>query len=127
MFVTLRYRPNQKILGLLSQDQICPMTRSHFKRKRWSSKNHLAYVRSLPCLVCASPSGSADPHHVQFAEEKSLGTKVGDQFTVPLCRPCHNELHQSGIREHLWWSLKGIEPLEEAEEIYAKNTSKKSV
>ena len=93
--------------------------RSHFKKKRWSSKVHLAYVRSLPCLVCARPSGS-DPHHIQFAEEKSLGSKVGDQHTVPLCRFCHSDLHASGMREHLWWSLKGIDPMEEAKKIFEK-------
>ena len=93
---------------------------------RYHSEKHLGHVRSLPCLLCfyAPPS---DPHHIQYAEEKSLGSKVGDQYVVPLCRACHNNLHQSGIGELLFWSMQGIDPLEQAEKIYAESPAKKSI
>ena len=33
-----------------------------------------------------------------------------DEFTVPLCRAHHRELHQSG-KEVEWWARKSIEPI----------------
>src|SRR5271166_3313391 len=54
---------------------------------RRRSKAHLAFVASQPCLVCkATPS---DPHHLKIARPRSLGRKVSDEFTVPLCRQHH--------------------------------------
>ena len=58
-------------------------------RKR--SKVHLHFVQRQPCLVCKQvPS---DPHHLKFAQPRALGRKVSDEFTVPLCRTHHQELH----------------------------------
>jgi hypothetical protein len=36
--------------------------------------------------------------------------KVSDEFTVPLCREHHRQLHHSG-NESAWWHDMGIEPL----------------
>jgi hypothetical protein len=38
-----------------------------------------------------------------------MGQKVSDEFTVPLCRGHHRELHRSGD-EAAWWSRQGIDP-----------------
>jgi hypothetical protein len=46
-----------------------------------------------------------------------MSRKVGDEFTVPLCRAHHRELHQSG-NESAWWHDMGIEPLEIAEQLW---------
>jgi hypothetical protein len=76
------------------------------KRKR--DKQHLRFVAKQPCLVCGrEPS---DPHHLRFAQPRGLGQKVSDEFTVPLCRSHHRELHRAG-EERDWWSKIGIEPL----------------
>ncbi|MGB8174069.1 MAG: hypothetical protein WCF29_03510, partial [Pseudolabrys sp.] len=32
----------------------------------------------------------------------ALGVKVSDEFTVPLCRSHHRQLHQAG-NEIVWW------------------------
>jgi hypothetical protein len=39
-----------------------------------------------------------------------LGRKVSDEFTVPLCRTHHREVHNRG-REAIWWTKKNIDPL----------------
>ncbi len=76
---------------------------------RVRDKEHLRYVAAQPCLLCsATPS---DPHHVRFAQPRAMARKVGDDFTVPLCRKHHRDLHDSG-NEAAWWHDMGIEPLE---------------
>ncbi|UPK33956.1 ERF family protein [Bradyrhizobium sp. 186] len=82
-------------------------------RKR--SKEHLLFVRSQPCLVCKqSPT---DAHHLKFAQARALGRKVSDEFTVPLCRPHHQELHRHG-NERAWWANVQIAPLPIANELW---------
>jgi hypothetical protein len=76
--------------------------------KRLRDKNHLKFVVSQPCLVCGrQPS---DPHHLRFAQLRALGMKVSDEFTVPLCRGHHRQLHHAGNEQACWRGLK-IEPL----------------
>jgi hypothetical protein len=40
---------------------------------------------------------------------RMLGRKVSDEFTVPLCRGHHRELHRCGD-EVAWWRKAGIDP-----------------
>jgi hypothetical protein len=83
--------------------------------KRLKDKHHLRFVAKQTCLVCGrEPS---DPHHLRFAQPRGLGQKVSDEFTVPLCRAHHRELHRAG-REIDWWSKMGIEPLGFARELW---------
>ena len=79
--------------------------------KRLRDKQHLRFVAKQPCLVCGREP--CDPHHLRFAQPRGLGQKVSDEFTVPLCRAHHRELHRAG-KESEWWSRKGLEPLESA-------------
>ena len=68
--------------------------------RRVRDKDHLRFVAAQPCLLCsATPS---DPHHVRFAQPRAMSRKVGDDFTVPLCRKHHRDLHDSG-NEAAWW------------------------
>jgi Rad52/22 family double-strand break repair protein len=68
--------------------------------KRLRDKAHLKFVASQPCLVCGrQPS---DPHHLRFAQPRAIRLKVSDEFTVPLCRGHHRQLHQAGD-EITWW------------------------
>ncbi|MBR0719121.1 ERF family protein [Bradyrhizobium liaoningense] len=83
-------------------------------RKR--SKAHLLFVREQPCLICQqTPS---DAHHLKFAQPRALGCKVSDEFTVPLCRAHHEELHRHG-NERAWWSNLQIAPLPVAQHLWA--------
>lgn len=83
--------------------------------RRLRDKAHLRFVAKQPCLVCGrKPS---DPHHVRFAQSRGLALKVSDEFTVPLCRVHHRELHRS-TKEVEWWVRIGIEPLATARELW---------
>ena len=77
--------------------------------KRLRDKAHLKFVASQPCLICGrQPS---DPHHLRFAQPRAIGLKVSDEFTVPLCRGHHRQLHQAG-NEVAWWGTFNFKPLE---------------
>ena len=83
--------------------------------KRLRDRQHLRFVAKQPCLVCGrEPS---DPHHLRFAQPRGLGQKVSDEFTVPLCRAHHRELHRAG-KEAAWWTQRGIEPLATARKLW---------
>jgi hypothetical protein len=75
--------------------------------RRIRDRDHVRYVAKQPCLICGrQPS---DPHHLRFAQSRALGRKVSDEFTVPLCRGHHREVHRCGD-EAAWWSRVGIVP-----------------
>jgi hypothetical protein len=87
------------------------------KPVRERDREHLKFVTSQPCLVCGrTPS---DGHHVKFAEQRAMGRKVSDKFTVPVCRLHHRELHRRG-NERAWWESRGIDPLVVAATLWAK-------
>jgi hypothetical protein len=75
--------------------------------RRIRDRDHVRYVAKQPCLVCGRQP--ADAHHLRFAQSRALGRKVSDEFTVPLCRGHHRELHRCGD-EAAWWQRVGIEP-----------------
>jgi Rad52/22 family double-strand break repair protein len=83
--------------------------------KRRRDKAHLRFVASRPCVVCGrQPS---DPHHLRFAQPRALGLKVSDEFTVPLCRGHHRQLHQTG-NEIAWWQRFKIDALFVARDLW---------
>jgi Rad52/22 family double-strand break repair protein len=85
--------------------------------KRLRDKAHLEFVASQPCVVCGrSPS---DPHHLRFAQPRAIGLKVSDEFTVPLCRGHHRQLHQVG-NEMMWWENQKIDALQIARALWEK-------
>jgi hypothetical protein len=74
--------------------------------RRVRDREHVRFVAQQPCLVCGrQPS---DAHHLRFAQSRALGRKVSDEFTVPLCRGHHRELHRSSD-ETAWWQKVGID------------------
>lgn len=83
--------------------------------KRIRNRAHLNFVASQPCLVCGRQP--CDPHHLRFAQPRAIGLKVSDEFTVPLCRGHHRQLHQAG-NEIPFWEKLGIKPLEVARQLW---------
>jgi hypothetical protein len=50
------------------------------KELRLRDRDHLKFVSTQPCLACGrSPS---DAHHLRFAQQRALGRKVSNEFTV---------------------------------------------
>jgi DNA recombination protein Rad52 len=86
------------------------------KPKRLRDKEHLKYVAQQPCLACGRRPSHA--HHVRYAQPHGLGTKVSDEFTVPLCSAHHDELHRTG-NEKRWWEQRSLDPLKAAAELWA--------
>jgi hypothetical protein len=89
--------------------------------KRLRDKEHLKFVAAQPCLVCGRQP--CDPHHLRFAQPRAIGMKVSDEFTVPLCRGHHRQLHQAG-NELAWWQRLKIEPLAVAEKLWRETHPK---
>jgi hypothetical protein len=75
--------------------------------RRIRDRDHVKSVAKQPCLVCGRRP--ADAHHLRFAQSPALGRKVSDEFTIPLCRGHHREVHRCGD-EAAWWNKFGIDP-----------------
>ena len=89
---------------------------------RVRDKDHLRFVAAQPCLLCsATPS---DAHHLRFAQPRAMSRKVGDDFTVPLCRAHHRTLHHSGNESAFWHDL-GIDPLEIARDLWEQTEQRR--
>jgi ERF superfamily len=85
--------------------------------RRIRDRDHVKSVAKQPCLVCGRRP--ADAHHLRFAQPPALGRKVSDEFTVPLCRGHHREVHRCGD-EAVWWSNIGIDPTDAARVLWLK-------
>jgi hypothetical protein len=85
--------------------------------RRIRDKEHLRFVATQPCLICGRCP--CDPHHLRFAQTRALGRRASDEFTVPLCRGHHRELHRSG-NEATWWKKSGIDPMPAARVLWLK-------
>jgi hypothetical protein len=83
--------------------------------RRIRDRDHVRHVMQQPCLICGRrPS---DPHHLRFAQSRALGRKASDEFTVPLCRTHHREIHRCGD-ERSWWGKTGVDPLAAARALW---------
>jgi hypothetical protein len=85
------------------------------KPLRRRDRDHLKFVSTQPCLACGRhPS---DAHHLRFAQQRAMGRKVSDEYTVPLCRLHHRDLHRHGD-ERGWWQQINIDPLQSAQRLW---------
>jgi ERF superfamily protein len=83
--------------------------------RRVRDRDHIRHVMNQSCLICGRrPS---DPHHLRLAQSRALGRKVSDEFTVPLCRTHHREIHHC-CDERSWWKNTGIDPLAAARALW---------
>jgi len=83
--------------------------------RRIRDRDHIRHVIKQPRLLCGRrPS---DPHHLRFAQSSVLGRKVSDEFTVPVCRAHHREIHRCGDEES-WWRNTRIDALAAARALW---------
>jgi hypothetical protein len=76
--------------------------------RRIRDREHVRHVANQSCLICGRRP--CDAHHLRFTQSRALGRKVSDEFTVPLCRGHHRELHRHGD-EFVWWQKVAVEPV----------------
>ena len=92
--------------------------------RRIRDKDHLAFVAKQPCLLCGrTPS---DAHHLRFAQPRAMSRKVSDEFTVPLCRTHHRQLHHAGD-EAAWWNDMSVDPLPIAQELWQQSRGREAL
>ena len=78
------------------------------------------FVATQPCVVCGRRPSEA--HYIRFAQPRALGRKVSDEYTVPVCRLHHRDLHDYGD-ETSWWAGANIDPLPIALELWRRSRS----
>jgi hypothetical protein len=110
-------RENGLAEGVMSETVVELSVTPIGKTLRLRDRDHLRFVSAQPCLACGrSPS---DAHHLKFAQGRALGRKVSDEYTVPLCRTHHRDLHGRGD-ERTWWQQLNIHPLLTASALWAQ-------
>jgi hypothetical protein len=88
--------------------------------RRVRDRAHLKFVVTHPCLICGR--NPTDAHHLRFAQPRALGRKVSDEFTVPLCRGHHREVHRHGD-EARWWQKANVDALGTATRLWSQTLS----
>lgn len=91
------------------------------KEGRTRSRKHLDWLKTLPCLICGS--SPCDPAHVPKEQRGSMGMKVSDDQTVPLCRNCHSYQHNVGHKS--FWGPNRDGVLEVANGLFVATGSDK--
>ena len=90
------------------------------KAIRLRDKEHCKFVARQACVVCGR--APAEAHHLRFAQPRALGRKVSDEYTVPVCRLHHRELHRYGD-EVSWWAGVNVDPVPIALELWRRSRS----
>ncbi len=75
-------------------------------------------------VMSLATMGSSGPNATRLLYacdgQAALGLKVSDEFTVPLCRGHHRQLHQAGD-EYTWWNNLKINALEIAKRLWEES------
>ena len=91
---------------------------------RAENKDHLAFVRQLPC-VCCHNNIETEAAHIRSGNREygkrptGKAEKPDDIWVLPLCGRCHRESH--GINEVNYWNNKGINPWDMALRLFASS------
>jgi hypothetical protein len=117
--IGLKEEPTDGSMFLCDQPS-APSRRVVAKTIRLRDNEHCKYVATQACLICGRIPSEA--HHIRFAQPRALGRKVSDEYTVPVCRLHHRELHRYGD-EASWWAGVGVDPLSTALELWKLSRS----
>src|SRR6476620_1482266 len=71
------------------------------------------FVRSASPCACTAFCTRSQLQRRGTHLPRLMGRRVSDEFTVPVCRLHHREIHRHGD-EAAWWKKAGIEPLSAA-------------
>jgi hypothetical protein len=85
---------------------------------RLRDKEHCKFVATHPCIICGR--GPCETHHLRFAQPRAMSRKVSDEYTVPVCRLHHRELHRYGD-ETSWWAGVNVDPLQIARNLWGRS------
>jgi hypothetical protein len=105
------------------------VSRSDRKRPRQQNPKHLAWIRTLPCLITGLQEGT-EAAHIRMADarygkrEVGKGEKADDRWTVPLNYQLHRAQHT--MSERLWWEQMKVDPCRVALSLY-NNTGDNAV
>jgi hypothetical protein len=92
------------------------------KRSRALARDHLKFVRNLPCLISGERK-NVDAAHVRYVDHRfgkrmtGGSEKPDDKWTVPLRRDLHEEQH--GGNERAFWQRHGVDPVAVAAALWA--------
>ena len=84
--------------------------------------NHMGRVAGQRCLICQLAHPQV--HHIREALPRTMGVKVGDDMTVPVCPTHHMEIHATNNMAA--WDRYGIDPLAWAKKFYAETLRTRS-
>jgi hypothetical protein len=108
-------RPGRKARSKTPSSLVDKSVLIHPEPRRIRDREHVRFVSRQTCLVCGRHP--CDAHHLRFAQNRALGRKVSDEFTVPLCRGHHREVHRHGD-EPAWWQQLGLDPASAARALW---------
>lgn len=84
------------------------------KRPRIENRNHLAFIRKLPCVVCGTRR-NVEAAHVRMGNplygkrQAGMQEKPDDRWSLPCCARHHDEQHS--MNEAEFWKALDIDPL----------------
>lgn len=84
------------------------------RQPRVHDQRHLAFIRTLPCLVTGENT-SVEAAHIRFSDARvdkvnaGVGAKPSDMWTVPLSGAMHRKQHT--MNEQRFWKERGIDPI----------------
>lgn len=109
-----RSAPLRRGAPLARKTRLKPRRSTPRRSSRVHDEPYLAAVRALPCISCSAPPPN-DPHHAA-TWKRGLGQRCDDTDAVPLCRLCHDQLHDLRGRfagftkeQRIEWSQLAIE------------------
>jgi hypothetical protein len=85
---------------------------------RLRDKEHCKFVARQ--AVCGR--APAEAHHLRFAQPRALRRKVSDEYTVPVSRLHHRELHRYGDEVSSWAEVN-VDPVPIALELWRRSRS----